>query len=149
MRTRGVQAVKPVSHGALVPRWHVQAWQLSESEQAGSLVLCTDDRWPVTSDVTAIGNDYDGTVLADVVLPAVQDRARGYLPSGFLADLPDDALLRILPELQLSARKLPLGALVLQQQHPPVLNGNALQRYGERGPAPGRGELGHRLPILL
>jgi hypothetical protein len=109
------QTAEPVDYRALVPVRHVQVRHVGEGEQPSLLVLCADNRRAVVGEVTAIRNDHHVTVLAYVVLPTIQNRPSRDLPAGFLADLPDNALLRILSEFQLPAGKLPLAALVLQQ----------------------------------
>jgi hypothetical protein len=51
-------------------------------------------------------------------------------PASLLADLPHHAVRRILAEFELPAGKLPLRPLVLQQQHPPRPNRDALTDTG-------------------
>jgi hypothetical protein len=67
-----------------------------------------------------------------VVLPAVQDWAGGDLPARFLANLAGHASTRILAEVELAARQLPLRALVHQQQDAASLYRDPFHRNRER-----------------
>ncbi len=69
--------------------------------------------------------------VADVVLPAVEDRAGDHPPAGFLAELASHADTRILAELELAARQLPLSTLVAQQQDQAGLHRHPFDRNGE------------------
>jgi hypothetical protein len=97
-------------------------------------VLVADDRRLGADEVAAVSDHYHVAALADVVLPAVQQRAGRHLPARLLADLADHAVSGIFPEFEFPAGQLPLGPLILQQEHLPGLDRHALDRHRERAP---------------
>src|ERR1039458_2241974 len=82
-----VQAGEPGRDRPLITLRHDQAGHLVRAEQPGPLVLVTDDRGIGADDVAAVGDHQHVPALADVVLPAVQQRPGRHLPAGLLADL--------------------------------------------------------------
>jgi hypothetical protein len=105
---------------------------LAHGKQARLLVLVADERRVGTQHVAAVRNDHDIGAFADVVLPAIEQRPGRDLPAGLLADLAHDAVSRVLMQFQLPAGQFPLIPLVFQEQDPPGLDGDALDRHRER-----------------
>jgi len=90
---------------ALIAIRHDKFRDFAEGEKARLLVLVTHERRVSAQYMTAVGNDHDINALADVVLPAIQQRSSRDFPACLLAYLPHHAASGVLAQLKFPARQ--------------------------------------------